>query len=207
MNAQDHFPGDGIGDWARRDFLKLVSVAGAGLVLSRMPLMAGPFDDLDWNQIIPADKKLHPDWVKSLFARGTPQIYTKANDELRYIGMPVGGICCGSIYLSGDGRLWNWDIFNQNLEGTLPVSVRWQDVGMDFGGAKGAVKNRDGARYVKPATPDDSPKIAQGFALNISQMGKTEVRPLDATGWAEVGFTGQYPIGTVEYSDAACRCA
>ncbi len=189
--------------WARRDFLKLVSVAGAGLALSRMPLMAGPFDELDWNQIIPADKKLHPDWVKSLFARGLPQVYTKTNNELRYIGMPVGGICCGSIYLSGDGRLWNWDIFNQNLEGTLPVSVRWQDVGMDFGGAKGAVKNRDGARYVKPATPDDSPKIAQGFALKISHAGKTEVRPLDATGWAEVSFTGQYPIGTVEYSDAA----
>jgi uncharacterized protein (DUF608 family) len=192
-----------MGGWARREFLKFVGLTGAGLAFSRMPLMAGPFDELDWNQIIPADKKLHPDWVKSLFARGTPQIYTKANNELCYIGMPVGGICCGTVYLSGDGRLWNWDIFNQDLEGTLPTSVPWQDIGMDFGGTKADVRNRDGSRYVRPATPDDSPKIAQGFALQIIQAGKTEVRPLHAAGWAEVDFTGQYPIGTVEYSDTA----
>ena len=139
---------------ARRDFLKLVSAAGAGLAFSRMPLMAGPFEDQDWNQIIPADKKLHPDWVKSLFARGIPETNTKANNELGYIGMPVGGICCGSMYLSGDGRLWLWDIFNQKIEGVLPVKLRWQDLGMDFGN-KGSVGNRDGSRYVKPATPAD----------------------------------------------------
>ena len=156
----------------------------------------------DWNQIIPADKKLHPDWVKSLFARGVPQAHTKANNELRYIGMPVGGICCGTMYLSGDGRLWNWDIFNQNPEGVLPEApARWEDAGMDIDGRKGPLLNRDGARYVKPATPDDSPGIAQGFALRVSHGGKSEVRPLDATGWAEVSFTGQYPIGVVEYKD------
>lgn len=169
--------------------------------------MAGPFDDQDWNQIIPADKKLHPDWVKSLFERGAPQIYTKARNELNYIGMPVGGICCGSMYLSGDGRLWNWDIFNKHLEGTLPISISWDATGMDSSGRKGKMRNRDGARYVKPATPDDSPKIAQGFALKISQAGKSELRPLDASAWADVGFTGQYPIGTVTYADAAAAVA
>ena len=193
---------------ARRDFLKLVSASCAGLAFSRMPVMAGPFGDGDWNEIIPADKKLHPDWVHSLFARGTPQTFTKAANELRYIGMPVGGICCGSMYLGGDGRLWNWDIFNRKFEGTLPTSVSWQDVGMDSSGRKGSLRNRDGSRYVKPATSADSPAIAQGFALRVvSHAGKTDVRPLDASGWADVGFTGQYPIGTVTYADAAAAVA
>lgn len=187
----------------RRKFIGTTSLAAAAsLFLPRM-VMAGPFDDLDWNQIIPADKKLQADWVKSLFARGTPQVYSKANQELRYIGMPVGGICCGTIYLSGDGRLWNWDIFNQNVEGVLPVWVPWSEAGEPYRDNKGEVRSRNGSRYVRPANQADSQKIDQGFALHISQKGKTEVRPLDSTGWAEVKFTGQYPIGTVEYSDPA----
>ncbi len=185
---------------SRRKFIGSAALATVGSFFLPRVVMAGPFDDLDWNQMIPADKKLHADWVKSLFARGTPQIYSKANQELRYIGMPVGGICCGTMYLSGDGRLWNWDIFNQNLEGVLPVTIPWSEVGMDFGGTKG-VNNRNGSRYVRPATLEDSQKIDQGFALHITQNGKTEVRPLDSTGWSEVKFTGEYPIGTVDYSD------
>lgn len=176
-------------------------------MVSRMPLMAGPFDNQDWNQIIPADKKLHPEWVKSLFARGTPQTYTKARNELKYIGMPVGGICCGTVYLSGDGRLWNWDIFNQKIEGSLPTSLRWEDLGIDFANTNGALRSRDGARFVKPAVLEDSQDIKQGFAIRVESGGQTQTRPLDASGWAEVAFTGQYPIGTVEYSDPASPVA
>lgn len=187
----------------RRDFLKLAGAATAGLTLSRMPLMAGPFDETDWNQIIPADKKLHPDWVAALYARGTPSIFTKARNELRYIGMPVGGICCGTLYLGGDGRLWNWDIFNQKTEGVLPRRVKWSDVGMNFQTGDDSIRPRDGATYVKPAVQADSQDIAQGFAIRVESGSKMETRPLDANGWAEVSFTGQYPIGTVEYSDPA----
>ncbi|MBL9135048.1 MAG: hypothetical protein JNK85_04235 [Verrucomicrobiales bacterium] len=192
---------DEIRGMARRDFLRWTGLAGAGLAFRHLPVMAGPFDDQAWSQIIPADKKLRPDWVASLFARGTPTTYTKSRDELRYIGMPVGGIACGTLYLGGDGRLWNWDIFNQKTEGVLPRRVPWSEVGMDFQSGDGEIRPRDGATYVKPAVPTDSPDIAQGFAIRVESGGRTETRMLSASSWKEVKFTGQYPIGTVSYSD------
>ena len=55
---------------ARRDFMKM---AGAGaLTLSTAgpwQVFAGPFDN-EYLKIIPTDKKLDPDWVRSLFERG-----------------------------------------------------------------------------------------------------------------------------------------
>ncbi len=191
----------------RRDFLKFTGLTAAGLAWSPRPLMAGPFAEADWDQIIPADKKLHPDWVAALYGRGTPTVYTKARHELRYIGMPVGGLCCGTLYLGGDGRLWNWDIFNQKTEGVLPRRVLWSEVGMEFETGDRAIRPRDGATYVKPAVRADSQAIAQGFAIRVEGEGRTEIRPLDASGWAEVRFTGQYPIGTVEYRDPASAVA
>ena len=62
--------------------------------------------------LIPEDKDLPEDWVSSLTTRGKPEVWS--GDQLRYIGMPVGGIACGQLYLAGDGRLWLWDIFKSN---------------------------------------------------------------------------------------------
>lgn len=97
--------------WNRRGFLRLTGTGSLALLASRMPLMAGPFDREDFEKLIPSDKKLDPEWVKSLFTRGIPQEYR--GPELDKIGMPVGGICTGQLYLGGDGRLWHWDIFNR----------------------------------------------------------------------------------------------
>jgi len=181
----------------RRTFLKTSAAAVSALAVPPR-VMAGPFTAGDWAELIPPDKKLRPEWVASLFARGEPAVYTKSRRELDYIGMPVGGICCGTVYLGGDGKLWLWDIFNENKEGILGRTVPWSETGFSFAG-KGAIGPRDGSAYVKPhrqASP-----FEQGFALAIRQSGVEQVRALDQAGWAEVKFHGTYPIGTVEYSD------
>jgi non-lysosomal glucosylceramidase len=88
----------------RRDFLKMVGAGGVAALA--LPVMAGPFENPSFDVNIPADKMLSPDWVKSLFARGTPEVYR--GEALHTIGMPIGGICAGHVELSGDGMLKNW---------------------------------------------------------------------------------------------------
>jgi len=133
---------------------------------------------VDLEKLIPADKKLSPEWVKSLFARGTPTVYR--GKELDLIGMPVGGIGAGQLYLGGDGKLWYWDIFNRHVR-------------------TGA------AHYAEPMKP--SSPLDQGFAIRIAAGGKTQVRALDRTGFSDVSFRGEYPIATVEYQDAGAPVA
>src|SRR5665213_4416024 len=161
-------------NWNRREFLKFATATTLGMVFSRLPVMAGPFTREDFDQLVPADKKLAPDWVKSLFARGTPEILR--GSELKYVGMPVGGIGAGQLYLGGDGRLWHWDIFN----------------GQFHTGAE---------HYAKPLNP--SSPLTQKFTLTIGG----ESRALDRTGFSEIAFRGEYPIGAVEYADAAVPLA
>ena len=124
--------------WARRDFLKSSAATILGLTFTRLPAMAGPFTREDFDHLVPADKKLSPEWVKSLFERGTPEVLR--GSELKYVGMPVGGVGAGQLYLGGNGRLWHWDIFNQTI-------------------ATGA------EHYAKPLTPASS--LTQKFSLKF----------------------------------------
>ena len=153
----------------RRDFLRLTGMGSLG-IFAGLPIMAGPFGSTDFQDLVPSDKKLDPSWVKSLFERGAPQFYT--GEELKYIGMPVGGICAGHLYLGGDGKLWHWDIFNKRI-GTGDAHY---------------------AHPLEPAYP-----VEQGFALKIRSGDKTETLKLDKTGCPEVTFRGEYPIGLVDY--------
>src|SRR5262245_46313476 len=92
----------------RRDFLKLAGVGAAALLAFRpgQTAMAGPFTRADFEKLVPADKKLSADWLKSLTDRGEREKYHGA--DLAKIGMPIGGICSGQLYLGGDGTLWHW---------------------------------------------------------------------------------------------------
>jgi len=162
----------------RRDFLRFVSLGAAAAALASQGVAAEPPGAVDLEKLIPADKGLKPEWVKSLFARGTPTVYR--GKDLELIGMPIGGICAGQLYLGGDGRLWNWDIFNKHV----------------------GTGDKHYANPPKPASPLD-----QGFAIRIAAGGKTEVRALDRTGFSDVSFRGEYPIGLVEYRDPASPVA
>jgi uncharacterized protein (DUF608 family) len=159
--------------WPRREFLKLSATTMLGLAFSRLPAMAGPFTRENFDKLVPADKKLSAEWVKSLFERGTPEIL-RGND-LKFVGMPVGGIGAGQLYLGGDGKLWHWDIFNQFI----------------YTADKG-----ENCHYAHPLTPT-SP-LAQRFILKLGD----QIIPLDRRGFSEVSFRSEYPIGMVEYADA-----
>lgn len=65
-------------------------------------------------RLMPMDKLLSPDWIASLTARGAPSVWK--GEDLPHVGMPVGGIGCGQLYQSGEGRLWLWNTFKSNYD-------------------------------------------------------------------------------------------
>ena len=132
-------PSCNCGGISRRDFVGIVGLGTAAVLASGMPVMAGPFTREDFAKLVPADKKLSPEWIKSLFARGERTVYR--GKELEKIGMPIGGICAGQLYLGGDGKLWHWDIFNQP-------------------------RRTDGSTYLHPLV--QASPIEQGFALEVT---------------------------------------
>jgi uncharacterized protein (DUF608 family) len=162
---------------SRREFLKLagLTVAAAAMADGALSESAPP---PDLATLVPPDKGLKPEWIASLTARGEPAVYR--GEDLKYIGMPVGGLCAGQLYLGGDGKLWHWDIFNKH-------------VGTGAG------------HYAKPMEP--ASPLEQGFAIRVTTGGKKEVRALDRTGFKDVSFRGEYPIGYVEYHDPASPVA
>lgn len=166
---------------------------------SQSGVMAGPFVKSDFARLIPTDKKLDPAWVASLTARGEPETFT--GPDLRYIGMPVGGLFCGTVYLGGDGRLWLWDVFNAGQLGIDPA-------GCNYNGMQ--LVPITGSSYVCPLVADEHRVLDQGFSISVKTGGQTIERTLDAvaeTGFRDVTFTGQYPIGLIRYSDPAVPVA
>ncbi|PAY17529.1 glucosylceramidase [Rhodopirellula sp. SM50] len=178
----------------RRNALK---VLGAGATGSTLPIgehaMAGPFaaDDVA-GHLIPADKKLAPEWVASLTQRGRPELFS--GEQLKYIGMPVGGIGCGQLYLAGDGRLWLWDIFKCNY--TRETGHGQRIAAFTLGGHY-AHPVATGEEYTKRNGAD----VAQGFLIRVKASGKETTRTLDRQGFPGVTFRGEYPIGKVTYAE------
>src|SRR5947207_1760344 len=154
---------------SRREFL----AAGAGsLALSLMDNCCLPATEKVGTHHIPEDKNLSKAWVDSLFAKGQSKVYK--GEELTCIGMPIGGICAGQLYLLGDGRLGYWQIFN------LPDFTGYGD---------------NCYRTYPPPTP-----VEQGFEINyFPETGLPQVRGLDKKGFPKVEFVGEYPIARVRY--------
>ncbi len=181
----------------RRKFLKSAGLlTAAGFFTSNFPVIAGPFTKEDFlHSHFPIDKKLDPQWLKSLYERGNVTSYTKTKNELRYIGMPVGGICCGCVYVGGDGRLWLWDIFNQNQFGVITkvLPIKLESFNLK------EINNGAGSLYLEPLTKT-SP-LQQGFVLSIKYNGSTVVKRLHQEDWDEVVFEATYPVATIKYID------
>ncbi|GAB3652496.1 non-lysosomal glucosylceramidase [Echinicola sediminis] len=103
---------------------------------------------------------------------------TLGKGQHHYTGMPVGGLAAGQVYLGEDGQLWYWDIFNVAR--------------IHPGGP--------GDRYfLNPLKPDQF--FDNGFGIKIKSMGREYVRNINATGFNEIEFTGEYPVGKVSYKD------
>ncbi|HVZ26127.1 MAG TPA: GH116 family glycosyl-hydrolase, partial [Sediminibacterium sp.] len=174
----------------RRDFIRQTGITASGLLLQRHTEMMSR---------MPAGDMLARKQRDALYERGTVTTYLKSKDELKYIGMPVSGQHTGTLYLSGDGRLWLWDIFNLNQEGINPLDVEWRS-GTD---KKQRVRSRDGSAYLAPARSEDIMPLLQGFAIECKYDGKTVQRRLCAQDWSEVAFEATYPVAKVIYTDAA----
>ena len=164
------------GPIGRRTFIKVTGLGAVGAVAAGgLGVMAGPFTSEDTrDHHIPVDKKLHAEWLKGLFERGGPAEYS--GTDLETIGMPIGGVCAGQLYLAGDGRLVCWQISNET----------------HFTGY-GATNYEVGRR------PEQG--LQQGFALRVQSGDEVLVRSLDCEGFPGVRFCGEYPIGTVTYED------
>jgi uncharacterized protein (DUF608 family) len=161
--------GDGGGRVSRRGFLSLSAAAASAAVLAAHTRDAFAAGTLPNRSLVPAAKPV----PAGLRERGVPTRYT--GSDLRYIGMPVGGGCCGQVYLGGDGRLWYWDVDN----------------GPAAPGAEAG-----GSTYTAPRDPF----FPFGQGVVIKTTGD-RARRLDGDGFGEVAFTGQYPIGRVDYGD------
>lgn len=140
---------------------------------------------------MPLDKKLSAAWLASLTARGQPSRWSDWA-ALEHIGMPVAGIGAGTVYLGGDGRLWGWDIFNVPHTGCVPNPALSHLKGM--GSSEMA-----GANYVKPSPMESPWNVSHGLVLHVDGQPKR----LDHTGFPQVEFTGQYPIGQIMLNDPA----
>jgi non-lysosomal glucosylceramidase len=124
--------------------------------------------------LVPADKGLSPDKVKGLIKRGSEQFYS--GKDLDTIGMPVGGIGAGQMYIRGDGTFALWQIFNRHV---------FTGYGADCY-----------ATY-RPDSPVDS-----GFAVFVKKEDKTSAKILDRD-FGRVVCSASYPIASIRYSDSS----
>ncbi|GMV97223.1 MAG: hypothetical protein AMXMBFR83_15810 [Phycisphaerae bacterium] len=97
---------------SRRDLLKS-GVAAAGALAAGAGISLGADGDIPPAAKVPAPKE----WWDRLTQAGPAIAYSGEN--LKQIIFPLGGIGTGTLWLSGSGRLVNWQIFNNIQKNSL----------------------------------------------------------------------------------------
>jgi uncharacterized protein (DUF608 family) len=161
----------------RRSFLKL---AGMGAAVAGPRQILAILEDgsmIVQDHRVPVEKGLSPAWVRSLYERGTKEVWK--GPELDSIGMPVGGIAAGQLYLCGDGTLGHWEVFNRHEF-------------LSYGATN----------YAKREIKKDVQHGARvGIVRSTSEGASTEFRALAKGEFKSITFEGQYPIARVSYED------
>jgi len=185
----------------RRDFLRLSTSTGIGIGLG-MPAFADEAQTPEslYARFVPHDKELAPDWVASLTRREHPLAagirHSNQEVDLEHIGMTVGGLCCGTVYLSGDGRLWVWDIFNQHHEGVVPNKKAKAPEGL--GNIQGRnPMERDGANFLLPPRASEH---QNGIDHHVTLIHEGQSFRMDQNGWDQVTFDGRWPLASICYA-------
>ncbi|AIE84399.1 GH116 family glycosyl hydrolase [Fimbriimonas ginsengisoli] len=160
-------------DLSRRSMLKMAGGTALGLGFpGKILAVLADGTLVVQDHKVPAEKGLSREWRAQLIQRGSKETWTGA--DLDSIGMPIGGIAAGQLYLCGDGTLGCWEIFNEH---------RYQNEGP--------------YSYAKRPIPKN---VEFGFTL---EAGGRKYR-LDKSSFSQIEFNGQYPIATVSYRDPAC---
>ena len=125
------------------------------------------------DHFVPEEKNLTREWIDSLYEKGSPSIFR--GNELDYIGMPIGGIAAGQLYLCGDGTFGCWEMFNDH----------------EFYGY--------GKESYRPRVPRK--QVDQGFSILVKTAEGTRARKLCRKDFPNVEFSGGYPVGRVHYRE------
>lgn len=130
-------------------------------------------------QTVWEEKEISDEYIQEIKSKDKPEVFR--GNQLKFVGMPIGGICAGQVYLGGDGRLWYWDIFNINRIDPINPGA-----GDKF--------------YLNPMTQDY--RFEQGFSIRINKAITAFSKKLSTGGFSDISFRGEYPIGKVDYIDA-----
>jgi len=163
----------------RRSFMK--SVGGAAVATRAMALpVFQPAEPPLPQRLIPADKGISAETLAALRERGERRVY---RGRSRFaLGMPIGGICAGQVYLLGDGTLGEWR-----------VDGRHTNTG--YGSECYLVR-------------EHRQNLRQGFALRtVDPAGATRTAimadPSRGGAYDAVEFIGEYPVAEVRYLSSA----
>lgn len=150
-----------------------------------MSLSLPSFSQYSPDHKVSLDKGDIKSFIGNKETKGERKVYK--GDELTTIGMPVGGICAGQLYVRGDGTLANWWIANNAYN--TGYGIDWL---LNFDTPLGPWK-------VCYQTFEPASYIDQGFKITVDDGSKTVTKELNKKDFDDIAFIGEYPIAFIEY--------